>query len=1731
MITLAGYKINEEIYNGSQTLIYKAIRESDNKPVVVKVLKNEYPTPEELKQFKYEYDIAKILDMEGTIKNYDLIKYKNTQVIVMEDFGGQSIDKIIASKKMNLKSFLVIAIKMATIIGEIHKKHIIHKDIKPHNVLLNPESSEVKLIDFSISTQLTKESQKMISPEGLEGTLYYISPEQTGRMNRSIDYRTDFYSLGVTFYEILTGELPFKSDDPMELVHSHIAKVQTPPDEINKEIPKPVSKIIMKLMAKTAEERYQSAYGLRLDLEKCYKMLTTTGTIEDFTIAEQDISDTLHIPEKLYGRETEIKHLLETFDTVASGGKEIIMFTGGSGIGKSALINEIQKPIVEKRGYFINGKYDQFKKNIPYTGFIQAFQGLVKQLITESEEKSAKWKESILNAVGNNGQVLVDVIPELELIIGKQSDVQPLPPAESQNRFNMVFQNFIKIFAAKEHPLVLFLDDLQWADGASVKLFDVMLSDPELNHLLFLGAYRDNEVDAAHPLSVVFDKMKKDGYEWETVNVTPLSIDSLTTLLSESLYTDKSKLKDLTNIVNSKTGGNPFFIQEFLKSLYEDKFIEFNNGWKWDITKIQGAKITGNVVELMAGKIKKLPEKTFNVIKIATCMGVKFYLDSLAHIYGKSEDDTLKDLQEAFVEGFIIKVDDDAKFVHDRVREAAYSLIPEKEQKELHYKIGKTILDRPEEEKHEGRLFSIVSQLNLAKELLNEEEKTKLVELNLQAGLKAKSSAAFEAALGFFKNGMELLTENNWEKNYKLTLDIYTERAESEYLNGNFDIAEKLFNDILLKAIKIFDKIKIYELKLAAYTTQMKLNEAIDIAIEALKQLKINIPNKANMLAVMPELIKTNMMLGSKKIEDLINLPKMTNEELIAALRVLATVHPGAYFSKPEVSIIMILKIVQLSLKNGICDFSAYGFVFFGIILSAALGDFDKGYKFGELALKVMEGCNDKKLKGTIYHHFHFGLSHTKKHEKEGLKFNEEGYEYSVAGGDLIYMSYNQLWPVVYPGIILGENLNISLERFEKRKGLLEKMKQFITEQYIKCSIQAQYNLNGKSDDKLKLKSTLFDEEIMEKFWTENKVAANLFFLYFHRLYLYFIFGDYESCLKPIMESEKYASSASGTVHLNVHLMFVTLTFMKLYSSKSDNEKKIFMKKIQGNIKLFQKLANSCPENYAHKLFLLEAELAHINGNDKTAMEYYDKSIESAKENEYVNMEAIANELAAQYYLSKKMNKIAQTYMQEARYCYIKWGAVAKVKDLEEKYGYMFENALAQVQDAGTMSKTISTSSRTTKKSTTDTSSGSSFLDIGTVMKASHAISGEIEMGKLLTKMLKIVIENAGAEKGILILSKGEELFIEGEAYSSKQDVEVLKSIPLDKQDKISASIVRYAIKTKENLVLGDATKEGAFVNDVYVAKSKPKSVMCSPIVSQGKVIGAIYLENNLSTNTFTPARVEILKVLSTQAAISIENSRLIDEMKDTARLQQEMAIAQKIQTCLVPPAPTHNELEIDAVMRPAEEVGGDYYDMVTDRQNNLWFAIGDVSGHGVTPGLIMMMAETAFNANVNERENVTPRDVIAAVNKVLCENVRKRLKEAHFMTMSFLKYTGNGKFTYAGAHLDIVVWRAKTKKCELFKTDGLFLSIRPDIREITKDFDITLEKDDVMVLYTDGIIESRKTDDRAVLWGMENLCDVVEKNVAKGVTALKDIIIEEALNFCGRKPDDDMTMIVIKKK
>ncbi|MEL7038860.1 MAG: AAA family ATPase [Cyanobacteria bacterium J06592_8] len=1513
MDNLTEYQILEIIKEQVKTIIYRGIRKRDREPVILKALKQEYPNLEDIARLRHEYKIIKDLALPGVVKAISLKKYNNGLAIILEDFGGESLRDFLRDKKLEFNEFLPIAISLVNSLADLHQRKIIHKDINPGNIIINSQTREVKITDFGISTLLEQETQTSEHPNLLEGTFAYMSPEQTGRMNRSIDYRTDFYSLGATFYEMLTGVIPFFANDPMEFVHCHIAQRPVPPYQKKPEIPKIISDIVMKLLSKTAEERYQTAFGLRRDLETCLNQLVNTGKISLFTIGQEDLSAQLQIPQKLYGREKEVATLMAAFDRVSQGQTEMVLVAGYSGIGKSSIVYEIHKPIVRQRGFFISGKFDQYQRNVPYAALIQAFRQLICQLLTETEDQIVIWKETLLKALGVNGQIIIDVIPEVELIIGKQPPIPQLSPTESQNRFNLVFQDFIQIFTQPEHPLVLFLDDLQWSDSASLKLIHLLITSVEQQYLLIIGAYRDNEVSPSHPLMLMLDEIQKTATTINRISIQPLALNHVNTMIIDTLHCDSKKALPLAELCQQKADGNPFFLNQILQTLYVDHLIVFdssNGYWQWDIEQIKKIGITDNVVELTIAKIMKLSEKTQNLLKLAACIGNKFDLDTLSIINEKSLAETATELWEALEKGLIIPLSDhykiplvvpekslltskkdlkiDYKFLHDRIQQSAYALIAETDRKKTHLKIGRLLKENTKKSDLKDKIFDVVNHLNEGSELIEDQKEIyELAELNLKAGKKAKDSIAYKAALKYFQKGTGFLPKNSWQKDYKLTFVLHKERAECEYLSGYFQESEKLFDLVLKQAKSNREKADIQTIRLTLYVSTSKYLEALQLGSECLKIFNLDIPigNTESILAEFErelQIYRTN--LDAVEIADLININKMSDPEIKACMNILVNLTDPAYFLDQDLFILITLKIVNISMKYGNSENSARAYSLWGFIAISSLGEYNCGYEFGKMALKLVDKYENANLSCITSIIFGSLVSPWKEHLKTSIYLIRKGHQIAKETANLIF-SCTASQHLIVQRIIVGDHLSNIIEESHKLLDWIGKIKNDLFAENQRMFQGFILNLQGLTQDKFSFDNSQngFDAniflQICQKFFLPGVATYNI--LKAQILYLY---GNYESALEISKESQNILGFVSGMPNQVEHYLYYSLTLTNLYLNTSEEVQKEYWKILKTNQEKLQIWADNCPENYLHKYLLVTAEISRICGQELDAIDLYDQAIESAQENEFINNQAVANELAGKFWLTRGNQKIAKVYMKEAYHNYQVWGAQRKVDDLAEKYPHLLSEMLQKKVEIQEINSTTFSSS----------SSKADILDLTTVIKAYQSISCEINLEKLLKNLMKILIENAGAQKGFLILNNQRNWVIEAQGTLESEQATILQSIPIESVHPetlipiLPTTIINYVIRTQENVILKEATQEGQFINDPYIQTTQSQSILCTPLINQGQLRGIIYLENNLTTGAFTSDRVELLNILSAQAAISIDNSRLYSQVRENeSRLAQ----------------------------------------------------------------------------------------------------------------------------------------------------------------------------------------------------------------------------------------------------
>jgi PAS domain S-box-containing protein len=1515
-LNISGYEILDRIYTGSKTEVYRATDGIENRPVIIKILADPYPTFDRVWQFCHEYTITRHLQHPQILETYSLESAQNGYALVMEDFGGISLRDWLDLTAPSLKIKLQIAIDLTHALHELARHQIIHKDINPANILINPDTHQVKLIDFSIASLLPTETLEIRYPNILEGTLAYIAPEQTGRMNRRIDYRCDFYSLGITLFELFTGELPFHAEDLLGWVHCHLAQSAVSADLVNRDLPVVVAKIIAKLMAKNAEDRYQSALGIKFDLDECLGQLEQTGAVAEFEIGQRDISDRFSIPERLYGRAAEIQTLLDAFDRVAEGGSELMLVAGSSGIGKTAVINEVHKPIVKQRGYFIKGKYDQFNRNIPFSGFVQAFRELIGQLLSESDPRLAAWKSKILGAVGENGRILIEVIPELELIIGSQPPVTELASIAAQNRFNLLFQKFIEVFTTPEHPLTIFLDDLQWADSASLEL--LKLSNEGKGYLLLLGAYRDNEVSPIHPLMLTLAQLKQA----ETITLAPLTFDDTNRLIADTLHCSIESAKSLTELVDRKTQGNPFFTAQFLKALHEGGEIRFTPllGWEWDLDRINALSLTDDVLEFMAAQLQKLPIETQQMLKLAACIGNKFELETLAIVSEKSLAVTTTALWAGLQAGLIClnshiyQLDYDLpdlddlddyvagvnrfphpptplyRFRHDRVQQAAYGLIPEDEKQQTHLQVGRLLLantltpDRQQLEK----LFEIVNHFNMAIDLIEDSrERVMLAQLNLGAAQKARGSAAYGAAFNYARIGIKLLGSSAWERQYQLALILHETLAEAAFVQGDLELVPALVQVVLDRAQTPLDRVKTYQTIIQFHTLQKQYQQAIDRGLEILRQLGIKLVVKPHKLLLLGSLVKTKMSLWGKSDRELLDLPETFDPTQIAPLHILALLVTPAFFVSKELLVMLATTGIQLTLRYGNTPWSGSFYGTYSVVLSG-LEDLKQSYQIGQIANVLVDRFGDLAMMGQAKATYSWFAQLWQEDFRAGIPIVDESIILAMNSGNLTFLgigAYVSMLIRFYAGIPLAE-IAAQMPEIER---VIAYSKDETSQQLLAIELQKIANLRQPSSTPYNLLGST--ESISISQWKQDSEVMMLSTIYGAKTLLAYLFDDIPMALSYADALLSYPPSgiASATI-------FDPLTRLATYPYSNKQLRSQLLDRVDLTQRRLAKRARLMPGNFQHKYDLVAAEKCRVLGKFTQAMELYDRAILGAKTNLFLQEEAIANECAAKFYQGWGKSKIAAVYMQDAYYCYTRWGAAAKTADLERRYPQLLAPILKPQQPEFNPRSTLTAITH----SITTNSCQSQYknpCELAAAIESAQALSSIIELPALIDRLCQILLKNSGAQICIpILLSQQQSIDRDGwQVYEidrehSEDPDRALQLIcsPLEEFSHLPLKLIDLVRHRRETIILA----QGNDLADDYLDRYRPQSVMCLPLLNRGELRGIVYLENRHTADVFTADRQIIVEFIAAQAVMTLHNAQLYESVAQRSAIIEASLIA-----------------------------------------------------------------------------------------------------------------------------------------------------------------------------------------------------------------------------------------------
>ncbi|GAB4558418.1 MAG: AAA family ATPase [Haliangiales bacterium] len=1519
----AGYQIRAFLHESSASRVFRAIRTADGAPVVLKMLKREASHVSDRMRYQRECDVLSHVDLTGVPELLGLEMADGARMLVMRDTGANSLARRFRSRPLPSAEVIELAIGVLGVLAGLHRHGIIHRDINPSNIIYDPDGGILQIIDFGCSTRRSQEFATAQSPHSVDGTLAYMSPEQTGRTHRSVDYRTDFYALGVTLYELLTDNLPFSATDPLALVHCHLARRPLAPTAHNPAIPEALSAVVMKLMAKAPEERYQSAQGCISDLETCLRGLRSGGHIAPFTLGRDDVSDRFQIPKKLYGRAGERDALLAAFDRVVDGERALMLIAGYSGVGKSALVKELYGPITARRGYFIEGKFEQYRRNVPYSALAGAFGELIEQLLVEPERQIQAWREAIADAVGQSGQVLVDVVPELAFLMGPQPPVPALGTSESENRFNRLLQRFLAVFCTAAHPLVLFVDDLQWADAASLRLLERVLTDASLQHLLVIGAYRNNEVSAEHPLARFLDDLTAaelgvDGVEREPrarahrehvdeIELNVLAREHIEALVGDVLGAEGERARELAELIVAKTDGNPFFVNQFLETLHQDQLLFFEPAtrrWQWDIDDLRArAATTDNVVALMVERMSTLPGETQRVLQLAACAGNHFDVGTLAIICEQRRGEVDRALLPAVEMGLIEPLsemisepeEDDGpagqgeqelsviferySFLHDRVQQGAYSLIDEPERAALHLRIARLLRREIGPDERDKRIFELAEHYAQGAALIDElSERLEVAELNLAAGRRAQATMAYETALRFLRAGLALLPEGAWRSHYQLKRDLCLGTLAVEYLNGDVQAAEPLAEEVLANASDVLDRVSVYEFRILFYVVRNQLQEAVGAALDVLRMLGIELPTEPEAMAAAERRWWDELAPSEALLTTLTDAPELTDPVQVAVQRILSSASAATFIANPPMSRLLVLTMLGHCLRHGHNASSVMAYMWYGALLCGQHREAVYGYRFGTLGQQLLERFAAPALESKVLCVLGVFVVPWTQPYATVIDTLRRSVQLGLQHGDLEYAFYAAVHASV-ARMYASEPLDAVIRA---QRADVEAMASYRMAFHIDLAniwLQAGDNLLGEARDPARLDGAFVDEDSDLPRWHELGVVALLMCFYSAKVMVAYTFGDYEVALATIRSSEEFHAGSAGTLYSAEHNMYTSLTVLALARGGGPEQVRAALAEVEDNQAVLRAWAEHASANLSHCYELVEAERASLSDQPAAAIRHYEAAISKAREQNNFRVEALACEHASAFYASLGSEQLRELFLEQAYHAYQRWGALGKVAQLQARYPWLTN---ARRRDHELSSTPLSSST-----------SGAQVLDLESVVKATQALSEQLVLDELLAMMMKIIIENAGAERGYLLLLSDGQMSVEAEGDLEQGLYRALPSLSPDSPAlRMAVQCVSYVVRRRKELVLRDASGSDHFASDPYIEAHQPRSLLCAPIHYKGALIGVIYLENNGIEGTFTPSRVEVVQMLAAQAAISIENARLLASLQESKEAAQQASHA-----------------------------------------------------------------------------------------------------------------------------------------------------------------------------------------------------------------------------------------------
>ncbi|CAD6534218.1 Serine/threonine-protein kinase PknD [Paraburkholderia hiiakae] len=1426
------------------------------------------PLPESQERLERAYQMRAALAGARVTLPHALQQEHGNATLVLEDPGGMPLRNALKGP-FPLERLLPIATSLAAALCTLHCRGLTHNDIRPGNILLAGETHEVALTGLGLVSSEPRERPVRNLPMLAEEALAYLSPERTGLMNRWADSRADLYSLGVVLYEMLTGQLPYRASSPAEWLHCHTAQMPIPIAEcMGAAVPEPLSSMIARLLAKDVAQRYQTAEGVEHDLRCCLEAWRQSGRIDSFALGTADSPDQLQYPYRLYGREKQVEMLEAALSRVVRH-KDVVLalVSGYSGIGKSTLVNGLRETSsATSRGWFASGKFDRYKRDIPYTTLAQAFQDLIRQVIDGSPAAREGLRARLVDALGANGVLITDLIPELEQIIGPQAPAPELPPQDARTRFLAVFTRFIGAFPHEGRPLVLFLDDLQWSDAGTLAVLE-RLCQSNVPNVLLVGAYRDNEVGITHPLRQTIDSIRQTGTHIDEIMLAPLQFDDVAHLIGDALKTTREELHDLSRLVFERTGGNPFYVVQFLKFLTDEHHLAFDREhrvWRWDSERMREASFAQSIVDLMVEKIERLPGPTQALLRQFACLGGRASSPLLARISGMTEpavDATLADGVEA---GLLYRSRDGFAFVHDRVHEATYDLIHEDERARAHLRIGRILAAQaPTEEERD--IFEIVNQYNRVITLIDvPQERERVVDFNLEAGRRARASSAYASALTYLSVGSELLGEDEWDHHYARKFLLETQRAECEFLTGDTQSSKARLSMLERRARTLCDRAAITFLRITLYTALDQVNLAVETCLTYLRHVGIDWTAHPERSAAREEYDRLLDGIANAPIEALVDLPLLGDAELTATMNVLTAVLPPAFFSDENLVCLVLCRMANLSLAHGNSDASSLGYAYLGMVAGPLFDDYDGGYRFGQLGLALVDKRGLDRFKARVYMCFAYHVTPWTKPIRTGIPLLRLAFEAASEAGDLTYIGFSSCCTVTTL-LAAGESLGEVEQEATRRLQIVQAAKFGLIVDIITAQLALIRSLRAGTTDLAEGPGPFADDAFEQRLESDPSLAIAACWYWIRKQQARYLADDVRSAMDAGNKATPLLWTSSGHFEMAEYQFFSALTRARWHAEAQDDERTSNLDKLAAHHHQLELWATHCPSNFGSRAALVRGEIARLAGRDFDAMTDYEEAIRLAREYGFVQIEALAQDIAAMFYLQRGFTTIAGVYLRNARLAWLRWGAIGRVKDLDRRYPDLLREQAAY---GPTQSALVGQ------------------IDVDTVMKASQAISAELVPGRLIHTLMTIMLEHAGARRALLVLPREEKLRIEAVAVATRQGTDVsIESKPVSPHD-LAEAVLHESIRTRRPVLLDDASANEAFHDDEYFIANHSRSVLSLPLVKQSKLIGVLYLENELAPGIFTPARLAVLRLLASQAAISLENASL--EEKQTLLVEKE---------------------------------------------------------------------------------------------------------------------------------------------------------------------------------------------------------------------------------------------------